>query len=183
MPNTKFVIKIFQTFVMMKKTLILALFLIIGTVMSAQPNRKGVPTLEAGRIVSTFYADYAKYEEEGFLISPYEYTEDFDGLGELRLVIAPALIEVQLPSVYSGGAARTVFDYETIPYDELVQVAVEEARKRGADALVSFSIELRDLKVNDPIYKGGACGRSMGDGYTQGYMYHIKGYCIKRKQE
>lgn len=117
----------------------------------------------------TMFSDYREYAQEGFLISPGSYTYDFDSVGEINIVVTPALEQTKI--IKLGETTNKGLKYESISSDELVKMAVEEAKSKGADALVNFSIELEEITARDVV---------MG-GYTKGYRYYVKGYCIKRK--
>jgi Holliday junction resolvase-like predicted endonuclease len=120
------------------------------------------------RLVLSAFSDYRPYQEEGFLISPNAYTYNFESVGEIDIIVEPARIKKLVESQYSSYEA---LDYETIPYDELVAIAVKEAKEKGADALVNFSIKREaSLELN----------RTSGR-YMTKYTYYIKGFCIKRK--
>ncbi len=112
----------------------------------------------------TFFID-----KQGFLISPSPYTYDFESVGEINIIVTPAL--KQGGKVVWGETTNTGLYYENISTDELVEMAVKEAKSKGADALVNFSITLEDIRAVDS-FKGGV---------APGYRYYVKGYCIKRK--
>lgn len=123
---------------------------------------------ETQRTVLTSFSDYRHYTAEGFLISPSPYTYNFESVGEIDIVIEPAQVKETIKGQYSN---YTTLVYENIPYDELVKIAVDEAKSKGADALVNFSITKEKIShVN----------RMLG-GYTYSYIYYVKGFCIKRK--
>lgn len=140
----------------MKKIIYLALIgLLCASCSALQPSK---------RITITSFVDYRKYEAEGFMISPDPYTKDFESLGEIDIIVTPAIVEKN--EYYS-----LTLQYETISREELVETAVREAKSKGADALVNFKI------VSTPISQ-----YSAGTGEVlNGYMHNISGYCIKRK--
>jgi hypothetical protein len=115
------------------------------------------------RTVETYFSDYREYAKDGFLVSPCAYTYDFESVGELNIVITPAKVMVERPSsnYYNSAAMINTLDYEVIPYSEMVDMAVKEAKSKGADAIVNFSITKEQTA-------------------TEKY-YHINGFCIKRK--
>ena len=81
-------------------------------------------------------------------------------------MVTPALKEFK----YEGKEAYlgSYYEYEKISYDELVSLAVQEAKNRGGDALVNFSITSTLIE-------------STGGTFAVGYKYTIEGFCIKRK--
>lgn len=115
------------------------------------------------RIVETYFSDYREYAKDGFLISPCPYTYDFESVGELNILITPAKVIVERPSstYYNSATTINALDYENIPYSEMVEMAVKEAKSKGADAIVNFNITKEQTA-------------------TEKY-YHINGFCIKRK--
>lgn len=123
------------------------------------------------RVSQTIFSDYRQYTEQGFLISPNAYPGEFDAVGEINLIVTPALVKTEIQSLYAGGGTRMGIAYEKISYDELVAMAVKEAKGKGADALVNFAIDVQEISSVDKMYGG----------YTTGYKYYVKGYCIKRK--
>lgn len=120
------------------------------------------------RTVDLYFADYREFAEEGFLISPDSYTYDFESLGEIEMVITPAIKKYGEEGDY--GPRGTFLDYEEISHNELVKLAVEEAKKMGADAIVNFSITKTPIAAKD-----------VWGTYASGSKYLIKGFCIKRK--
>ena len=87
------------------------------------------------RTTIAFFADYRPFADKGCLISPNAYTYDFDGLGELEITVI--------------AAKNTKKRYEQINRSELVELAVKEATKRGADGIVNFLIT--KVSAREPI--------------------------------
>lgn len=129
----------------------------------------GVTIVPHDRIVLTSFADYTKYTEEGFLISPTNYTADFESIGELHIEVKPALIVRRQAPTYEDGLKKTIYTYEEIEFSELVDMAVNQAKEKGADAIVNFSINSVDNSIHSD------------NGVIYGRTYFIKGFCIKRK--
>lgn len=123
---------------------------------------------ETQRTVFSSFSDYRQYAAEGFLISPSPYTYNFESVGEIDIVIEPAMVKELVKRQYSNYETLV---YETIPYDELVKMAVDEAKAKGADALVNFSITKEKISQVNKMYGG----------YTYSHIYYVKGFCIKRK--
>ena len=121
------------------------------------------------RTIHAYYADYSKYTEAGFLISPNSYTGEFESLGEIEIIITPGIKEFEAEADYFGSRGKYL-DYEHITHDEIVDIAVSEAIAKGANAIVNFSIATQEIS------KGDAWGQ-----VAKGIKYHIKGFCIKRK--
>lgn len=123
---------------------------------------------ETRRVVLTSFSDYRPYAAEGFLISPNPYTYNFESVGEIDIVVEPAMVKELTEGLYYNYETLV---YETISYDELVKIAVDEAKAKGADALVNFSIVKE--KISHP--------NKLHGGYTYSTIYYIKGFCIKRR--
>jgi len=123
---------------------------------------------ETQRTVLSSFSDYRQYAAEGFLISPSPYTYNFESVGEIDIVVEPAMVKELVKGQYSNYETLV---YETIPYDELVKMAVDEAKAKGADALVNFSITKEKISQVNKMYGG----------YTYSHIYYVKGFCIKRK--
>lgn len=126
---------------------------------------------ETQRTILSSFSDYRQYATEGFLISPNPYTYNFESVGEIDIIVEPAQIIKETPSPYTVGLPTKTLIYETISYDELVKMAVDEAKAKGADALVNFSITKEKISHVNKIYGG----------YTYSHIYYVKGFCIKRK--
>lgn len=118
---------------------------------------------ETQRTILTSFSDYRQYAAEGFLISPSPYTYDFESVGEIDIVVEPAMVKVVKSQYYN----YETLVYETIPYDELVKMAVDEAKAKGADALVNFTITKEYVRDTH--------------GLINEMYYNITGFCIKRK--
>lgn len=117
------------------------------------------------------FLDYAPYTENGFLISPDPYTGEFESLGEIILEVIPGekLERVQYESAI-GATYHNIYTQEPISTDELIAMAVSEAKAKGADALVNFSFQRTFHKT--VLYKGME---------YEMHKYVISGFCIKRK--
>ena len=98
---------------------------------------------ETRRVVLTSFSDYRPYAAEGFLISPNPYTYNFESVGEIDIVVEPAMVKELTEGLYYNYETLV---YETISYDELVKIAVDEAKAKGADALVNFSIVISSVQ-------------------------------------
>lgn len=120
--------------------------------------------LNLDRQQEMYFTDYSKYSNEGFMILPYPYQGNFDALGELTLEVNPAVL------IQGDGWRRNPSNVSVSPYfrdtpyfkadttlgyfspkhvfladeniiDDMVEMAVHEAKSRGANALVNFHLE------------------------------------------
>ena len=123
----------------------------------------GGPKLTS-RVVASSLLDYREYAEQGFLVSPYEYTSGYDAIGEIEILIVPAKVKRMVESLYSGGEPLLRIAQEDISSQELADIAVEEAKKTGADALVNFDIKQLPVSLD-----------------SRDIYYIVSGFCIKRK--
>lgn len=130
---------------------------------------------ETQRQVYTSFSDFRKYSEEGFLISPSPYTYNFESVGELEMTIYPAIEKKEHKYTYSQDTYYR-FEKETVDYNELVAMAVTEAKSKGADAIVNFAITVEYKTISYSAY-----GYISGPMPTEIVKYIVKGFCIKRK--
>lgn len=136
----------------MKKILLLTITAIMLT-------SCGGPKLTS-RVVTSSLLDFRIYAEQGFLVSPYAYTSDYEAIGELDVYVFPANIKTADPQ---SDFNIKIYTQEDISRQELADIAVEEAKKTGADALVNFKI----LKLPVPN--------------SSEHFFSLTGFCIKRK--
>ena len=152
----------------MKKTIILAVFSIILC-------SCGITT--RNRIVTPLFLDFRPYTSADFFLSPNPYTGEFEPIGELSVIVEPAVVkyEPKTETKYTDGiyAAKPTVVREQIPASELLDIAVAEALKMGANGISNLKIEIRPTHYS----------------YTKGFVtkfievdeYHITGFCIARK--
>ena len=120
----------------------------------------GGPKLTS-RVVTSSLLDFRGYAEQGFLVSPYVYTSDYEAIGELNIYVRPA--NVKVPDPQSDFNIKVIIQ-EDISNQELADIAVEEAKKTGADALVNFDIKQLPVSLD-----------------SRDIYYIISGFCIKRR--
>lgn len=121
----------------------------------------------ADRIIVNGSADLTGYSEDGFLVSPYEYTLEYESVGMIYITVVPG-IKGSFEQTRTGSNTYVRMP-EKISYDYLVLQAVMAAKKMGADALVDLNIEVRPRQ-----YSENAKNKCW-------YEYEITGFCIKRK--
>ena len=100
------------------------------------------------RVVVTTVLDFRQYNEEGFFVSSTPYVGLYDPVGQITVAILPAK-SVKMVSVepeknrYSSVTVRTeyVYENEIIATDELLEIIVSEAKKLGADGIVSVRLD------------------------------------------
>lgn len=129
------------------------------------------------RQVFTSFIDYRPYTEKGFFISPNPYTGEFASIGELSIIVTPGINTVSKVSVksdkdfsdgvYSRGSSSSSF-VEDIPASELVEMAVKEAQKVGANGIANFKC----LTVYNTVVSKSGVSRG---GVSH---YEISGLCI-----
>lgn len=123
----------------------------------------GGPKLTS-RVVTSSLLDFRGYAERGFLVSPYAYTSDYEAIGELEVYVLPANIKKEIKPFDFSNTVEVRIVPEDIPDQELADIAVEEAKKTGADALVDF--EIKQFPVSPD---------------SRDIYYIVSGFCIKRK--
>lgn len=84
------------------------------------------------RTITVGFADFRPYVEEGFFLSPDPYPGDFESLGEISIKIVPGLRKYYRPDIR--------YETEKISVDEVLKIAVSEARELGADGIVDMRI-------------------------------------------
>lgn len=101
-------------------------------------------TLTRERTTLVGFADYTAYQD--MWISPNDCPLQHKALGSLHITIVPAILPrertTSRDAIYNsiGGV-----NYEVIESDELLAMAVAEARARGANGISNLSIKRNDL--------------------------------------
>ncbi len=152
----------------MKRTS-LFLLLLVTAVLVQSCSPKLMP-----RDVKTFYIDYSKYSSEGFLISPNPYPGSFTSLGELLITVIPGDVVVSKMNVFNSQnnfyeSTRT-FEKEQISTKELLDIAVNFAKQKGANAIVNFKCEIKNYSYYNTALKKPSIYFS---------HYEISGFAIK----
>lgn len=80
------------------------------------------------RIVLPYYVDFSEYTKAGFYVSPDAYPGKFEPIGMIEVVVYPGTKKID-------GFTKD----EPITEDELLKMAVEKAKEKGADGLVDYS--------------------------------------------
>lgn len=144
----------------------------------------------AARIDVT-YVDYNKYYQDGFLITPAQYYQKFEPCGEIFISVTPGYTQsqttVQTTSINNNGYNRygnyvigskkqetaqqtTVVtqrdDKEIRTIDDVVEIAVKEAKERGANTLSNFK-----------------CNIVYNPNFNTIIRYEVSGFCIKRNDK
>lgn len=83
---------------------------------------------------NVLFIDYRPYTEAGFYLSPNEYPRPHTPVGELNLVIDPAVVR-------SDYSSNWVVE-KTLSADEILSMAVSEATKRGSNGISNLKIEI-----------------------------------------
>lgn len=123
----------------MKRTIILLSIIVCLT---------GCAVQNQTRVVSASFIDYRPYSQSGFFISPDPYPGKFSSLGELYIEVFPAIessrptYSIQQDGIYSNVSGTYARNQETIFSDELLEIAVDNARELGANGLADFDIRI-----------------------------------------
>lgn len=135
----------------MKKNFIILLLIAMALIIhSCSP--KAMP-----RTVITSFADYSKYSNEGFLVSPNPYPDKFISVGEIFIIVVPG-DKVKQESKYFDSQTNTynvitkVYK-ENISLNELTDLAVQQTKAKGANALVNFKIQIINNQTYSNLYK------------------------------
>ena len=94
----------------------------------------------------SYFLDYRPYSEQGFFISQNPYPGEYTPIGEMKVVIYPTIEKgkeiIGEDGIYGDNVYRTVLQYESFSDDRLLQIAVQEARKKGANGLCNLKWQL-----------------------------------------
>lgn len=111
------------------------------------------------------FLDFRPYTSAGFFISPDAYTGEFEPLGQLYIEIYPEEIEISEGKRLKYNEPHYVngilYAYEHIKFAEILDKAVAQAMKMGADGIA-------DLKIQKVTF-------------ADRVRYEASGLCIKRK--
>ena len=132
----------------MKKLLTLAVVVIVASSCSVMTHQ---------RYVSTMFLDFQPYTEAGFFISPNPYTGEFSPIGEINIIVQPALMPKAKVIQGAGGYTDGLYAQnnnasvvqEEIPASELLNMAVREAVAKGANGISNFKCLV--VADGDPI--------------------------------
>jgi hypothetical protein len=98
--------------------------------------------------------EFSEYSNKGFLITPGEYGENYETIGLLTFSIYPEAnkFEVARRKTQPGKPATDKkWKIETINPLEAIELAYQEAIKRGADAITHFKIHFDSKEYVDGI--------------------------------
>lgn len=94
---------------------------------------------------TTVFLDYRPYTEAGFFLSPNSYTGEYQPIGDLYIIVDPAVI----PNTNSNNSIDGIYAQQIVPVkgtkmssEELLEIAVKEAGLRGANGISNLSIEV-----------------------------------------
>lgn len=149
----------------MKKILIAILTAVVLT------SCGSVKPTTSDRMVLSSVVNYQKYSEEGFLITPFEYTADYEAIGEMEILIIPAKVKNQGARTVNfesktAGSTTTYIAQENISKQEMTNIAVAKAKELGANAIAGFKIEKKYYYLQSQ--------------YNNDVYYVVSGLCIMR---
>ena len=110
---------------------------------------------EKTRIV--LFADYSKYNEQGFLITPYQYTGEYKSIGEIQIIIQPGSEYQKIQDDRNPQWYSIEYKEDNVSIEDIIEEIVTEAQKRGADAIANFKIEVKDYPGPTTYYASGFC--------------------------
>ena len=142
----------------MKKIIYIATVAILSSCAIVRPT---------DRKIYTDFADYKAYSESGFLITPQEYMGEYESIGELAIRVVPA-IKLFPEEGEAFDYRGRYYDFERIKRQELIDTAVKEAMKRGANAISNFQITTSNISL-----------KTQSGEIIDGEEYIITGFCIK----
>lgn len=98
------------------------------------------------------FTDYTPYIEAGFYLSPNDYPGPHTPVGELNMIIDPAVVKAD-QSGYRDNIYQQkdqVHEVELNP-QEILEMAVSEAIKRDSNGISNLKIEV--ITIDYPYYK------------------------------
>lgn len=99
------------------------------------------------------FIDYTPYVEAGFYLSPNDYPGPHTPVGELNIIIDPSVERMRSNIRYDDGIYQTN-NYEmaskNLTADELLEIAVSEAAKKGSNGISNLKIEV--VTMDYPYY-------------------------------
>ena len=110
------------------------------------------------------------------MITPNPYYGEYTPCGEINITITPAYPENTIEYWMSEGSIkyqnpesgswRTKEVKEDSKLDEIMEIAVNEAKERGADAITNFKAEVKFYQNSSNIES-----------------FNLSGFCIKRNDK
>lgn len=98
------------------------------------------------------FIDYTPYIEAGFFLSPNDYPGDHTPVGELNLIIDPAVVKADQKSYQDNIYQQSNQVYaKELNSKEILEMAVSEATKRGSNGISNLKIEV--ITQDYPYYK------------------------------
>jgi len=121
-----------------------------------------------------FGLDFRPYTEQGFLVTPYSYSEPYESIGVLTLSILPEAKKVVGNTYRTSDSPNSTIQVEyiwlksDISPEETIEAMYQECKKLGADALVDFNIKpiSKHYNTDPPVSIDG---------------FEVTGFAIKRK--
>ena len=91
--------------------------------------------------------DFSKYQKDGFLITPGEFGENYTSLGIFTFKVT-AEMNYKIKS-NSNQRSRKTWQATPIKTQEILDLAYETAKEKGADAITHFKMKLDASLSND----------------------------------
>lgn len=98
------------------------------------------------------FIDYTPYIEAGFYLSPNDYPGPHTPVGELNLIIDPAVVKADQKGYQDNIYQQSNQVYaKELNSQEILELAVSEATKRGSNGISNLKIEV--VTQDYPYYK------------------------------
>ena len=95
----------------------------------------------------TLSLDFTKYQKNKFLITPGEYGGDYTAVGMFTFIKYPESDFVENKKHYE----KSYWSQKTVKEQEVLDLAYESAKSRGADAITHFKISPIIKNMNDGL--------------------------------
>lgn len=128
----------------------------------------GPQTVARDEVINVTGYNFSKYTDQGFLITPEQYLEDYQSIGLITVTQWPAVrkMERQIPKP-DGSGYKIVEEFypEDINVDKAIDEIYQVAKNMGADAITRFDVTATS-RLNGSLTVVGV---------------EISGFAIKRK--
>jgi uncharacterized protein YbjQ (UPF0145 family) len=103
------------------------------------PRMQHIPAVNA--VVAL---DFTGYQQRGFLISPYEYSGDYESVGMISILVMPEAKLIRTPTGETDEWGHELTKGEwvvaAVEVDTVIAELYEKAAGMGADAVVDFTV-------------------------------------------
>lgn len=145
-------------------TMLLQLLLVV--ISGCAPQIKYIPAE-----TSLITVDFSKYAKTGFLITPHDYSGEYEAMGLISISVVPEARLVSKSYKHSSGptATKEMWDIGQLDINTIIEALHKRAVSLGADAIIDFKVTTVE--------------RQHGEGTLKSVKitgYELEGFAIKR---